>query len=183
MSMLSQLVLRPGEFGGCIPAIYFIYASRGPQTPPPSPLPSTNNHHPSDQLSKVLFLDRLQGLSQHLTDIGRRQFALDVFLTPDGHEDYHNEHRQSHGESQYETSDSLDSSPERKENRRHGTFHYGRRFNERDLLQALGPEDDDIRKATVVYVCGPPTMTDEVVALMRAQRGMSEERVMCEKWW
>lgn len=66
---------------------------------------------------------------------------------------------------------------------------YGRRFQEEDLVKALdgykmsgfGPEHD--RKNTVAYVCGPPKMTDEVVANLRSQPGMSDGRVLCEKWW
>ncbi|USW48527.1 Putative ferric reductase, NAD binding domain, FAD-binding domain, ferredoxin reductase-type [Septoria linicola] len=66
---------------------------------------------------------------------------------------------------------------------------FGRRFTEEDLVKALdgyktnvfGPEHD--RAGTVAYVCGPPKMTDQVVELLRGQSGMSEERVLCEKWW
>ena len=147
--MLAQIVLRPGEYGGAIPAVHFIYASRAPE--------------PSHSLSEVLFLDRLQDLSKHLKDIARRQFALDVFLTP-----YRKEGRQ---EQVHETDTSG----------RHGNFHRGRRFTHEDLLRALGPEGG--RQGTVVYVCGPPAMTDEVVDFMAGQQGMSSSRVMCEKWW
>lgn len=66
---------------------------------------------------------------------------------------------------------------------------YGRRFHDNDLVHALdgyktnlfGPEHD--RKNTVAYVCGPPKMTDDVVAMLRKQPGMSDDRVVCEKWW
>ena len=64
-----------------------------------------------------------------------------------------------------------------------------RRLNEGDLLRALdgytesrgGKEDN--RAGTVCYVCGPPTMTDQVVAFLARQPGMVPERVLCEKWW
>ena len=56
-----------------------------------------------------------------------------------------------------------------------------RRICHSDLLNALGPLDQ--RKGTVVYVCGPPKMIDEFVDVMRAAEGMSDERVLCEKWW
>ena len=151
--MLAQIVLRPGEYGGAIPAVHFLYASRGPQ--------------PGHTLSEVLFLDRLQELSQHLKNIGRRRFALDVFLTP-----YHKDSKQG-------------PLSEADTNTRHGNFHHGRRFTHEDLLHALGPEEEGEgrRRGTVVYVCGPPSMTDEVVEFMVSQRGMSKSRVMCEKWW
>ena len=56
-----------------------------------------------------------------------------------------------------------------------------RRILHSDLLDALGPERK--REGTVAYVCGPPKMTDEFVEMMKRAEGMSEERVLCEKWW
>lgn len=53
------------------------------------------------------------------------------------------------------------------------------RITQNDLLQALGAEDRDVLKATVIFVCGPPRMTDEMVAFARKQGA----RVYCEKWW
>lgn len=71
----------------------------------------------------------------------------------------------------------------------HGKFPnrtFARRIQTSDLVQALdglkeGSQDD--RSRTVCYVCGPPAMTDEFVAYLALQRGMSAERVLCEKWW
>ena len=70
----------------------------------------------------------------------------------------------------------------------HGKFPnrtFARRLAEDDLVRALdgyGKQASD-RSSTVCYVCGPPQMTDETVALLRKQPGMAEERVLCEKWW
>ncbi|KJX97964.1 oxidoreductase NAD-binding domain-containing protein 1 [Zymoseptoria brevis] len=66
---------------------------------------------------------------------------------------------------------------------------FGGRIQEIDLLKAIdgykknvfGPEHD--RKGTVALVCGPPKMTDEMVAYLQKQPGMSLDRVLCEKWW
>ncbi|KAK0271816.1 hypothetical protein LTR35_013292 [Friedmanniomyces endolithicus] len=66
---------------------------------------------------------------------------------------------------------------------------FGRRVTEADLVRAIdgyrtpmfGSEHD--RQGTVCYVCGPPRMTDEIVGFLSKQEGMSEERVLCEKWW
>ncbi|KAF2172927.1 hypothetical protein M409DRAFT_49436 [Zasmidium cellare ATCC 36951] len=66
---------------------------------------------------------------------------------------------------------------------------FGRRITEADLVRAIdgykqnvfGAEHD--RKNTVCYVCGPQKMTDEVVSFLRGQEGLSEERVLQEKWW
>lgn len=41
------------------------------------------------------------------------------------------------------------------------------------------------RSSSLVYVCGPPAMTDEFVALLTAKDGaaLDPEAVMLEKWW
>ncbi|KIW02583.1 uncharacterized protein PV09_06033 [Verruconis gallopava] len=62
-----------------------------------------------------------------------------------------------------------------------GWFH-DRRIEETDLRHALG-ENVSERSGTVVYVCGPPKMTDEIVAWFGKQDGLSDERIFCEKWW
>lgn len=66
---------------------------------------------------------------------------------------------------------------------------FARRLSEDDILPALdgypqqSTKDTSQRKGTVCYVCGPPDMTDSIVSLLSQQDGMSEERVLCEKWW
>src|SRR5207245_2381472 len=59
--------------------------------------------------------------------------------------------------------------------------HKARRIEYGDLLDCLGPEEE--RKKTVVYVCGPPRMTDEFVNVLGEALGMENRRVLCEKWW
>jgi NAD(P)H-flavin reductase len=53
------------------------------------------------------------------------------------------------------------------------------RIIEGELLRALGSEDKDVLKRTVCFVCGPPEMTDSVVAFLEKQGA----RTYCEKWW
>lgn len=65
--------------------------------------------------------------------------------------------------------------------RRKSVAHKARRIGEADLLEALGPEKE--RENTVVYVCGPPEMTDEFVEVLGKVHGMEGRRVLCEKWW
>lgn len=36
---------------------------------------------------------------------------------------------------------------------------------------------------TVCYLCGPPGMTDEFVALLKGLLGDGQERIFFEKWW
>jgi ferredoxin-NADP reductase len=50
-----------------------------------------------------------------------------------------------------------------------------------DLAEAVGKDKD----VAVVYVCGPPAMTDEFVAYLTSRDGlgMDPERVLFEKWW
>lgn len=56
-----------------------------------------------------------------------------------------------------------------------------RRFEEQDLIDAIGPVED--RGNVVAYVCGPPPMTDWAVSVLKGAKGMQSERVLCEKWW
>ena len=61
-------------------------------------------------------------------------------------------------------------------------WYHDRRIDEADLTAALG-DDTASRRETVVYVCGPPKMTDDLVAWFSHQSGMDPSRVLCEKWW
>jgi len=64
----------------------------------------------------------------------------------------------------------------------HGRFGiFERRFTTEEIVESLGPEGE--RDGTVAYICGPPSMTDEVVGALRNAKGMTDERVLCEKWW
>ena len=58
---------------------------------------------------------------------------------------------------------------------------YGRRITQQDLLLAVGPEER--RQSVVCYICGLPAMTDTFVAFLTGLEGLSEQRVLCEKWW
>lgn len=62
-----------------------------------------------------------------------------------------------------------------------GLRFHKRRLTHADLLEALGPAER--RSGVVCYICGPPTMTDELVAVAQTAEGMAEDLVLCEKWW
>ncbi|KAK0739555.1 hypothetical protein B0T21DRAFT_362852 [Apiosordaria backusii] len=56
-----------------------------------------------------------------------------------------------------------------------------RRIGLPDLAEAIGEEKDE----TVVYICGVPSMTDQLVEGLTSPQGlgMDEKRVLYEKWW
>ena len=56
-----------------------------------------------------------------------------------------------------------------------------RRISHADLTTALGSLKE--RNGVVAYVCGPAKMTDEFVDVLSTAEGMTEDRVLCEKWW
>ncbi|KAH9838200.1 oxidoreductase NAD-binding domain-containing protein 1 [Teratosphaeria destructans] len=66
---------------------------------------------------------------------------------------------------------------------------FARRMDADDLVRALdGFEGASLgaqygRAGTLCYVCGPQRMTDETVDFLRRQEGMTDGRVLCEKWW
>ncbi|OPB45057.1 hypothetical protein A0O28_0091950 [Trichoderma guizhouense] len=53
-----------------------------------------------------------------------------------------------------------------------------RRLTMEDVEAAIGDRED---QGTVVYVCGPPTMTDELVEKLAAV--VDPQRVLTERWW
>lgn len=56
-----------------------------------------------------------------------------------------------------------------------------RRMAETDLESVLGEASE--RAGVVCYVCGVPSMTDWAVDVLAKADRMSEESVLCEKWW
>jgi len=56
-----------------------------------------------------------------------------------------------------------------------------RRITNDDMLEVLGGVD--VRGSTVVYVCGVPTMTDELVDAAQQAPGMDPKKVLFERWW
>jgi ferredoxin-NADP reductase len=56
-----------------------------------------------------------------------------------------------------------------------------RRITKEDLLSALGNVEE--ARSTVVYICGVPLMTDELVEVAQQAAGMDPKRVLCERWW
>ena len=155
--------------------IHFLYSTRLPQTPTnTTPKPASSETTVESILSQVLFLPRLRQITQSLSHSARLRVALDLFVTdgrsgqPDGH-----------------PVDSLLASPP------HDFRVHPRRISGQDLQDAIfagsdGSKDDATRRSTVCYVCGPPTMTDETVNVLKEMLGGGEDasdRVLYEKWW
>jgi ferredoxin-NADP reductase len=105
---------------------------------------------------RILFYDRLKRIAEHWKENRDVDFQFILFETGTSSSSLSGAHQ-----------------PEVK--------HNSRRMVHADLFEALGPEDD--RANTVVYVCGPPSMTDEFVQLLQNAPGMEDRRVLCEKWW
>ncbi|KAI5458391.1 hypothetical protein BGZ63DRAFT_426794 [Mariannaea sp. PMI_226] len=59
---------------------------------------------------------------------------------------------------------------------------HARRLSHDDLRLAVG---EDGKATCIVYVCGPPMMTDELVQLLISPEGigLEESQVKTEKWW
>ena len=106
---------------------------------------------------RLLFLPRLMDLVAAAADVN---VTLSLFLT--GTDD---EGRIEHGRFPNRT--------------------FARRMSTEDLSLAIDgyKEDAHGRERTVCYVCGPQVMTDKFVQYLSRQDGMSEDRVLCEKWW
>ncbi|OBS27973.1 hypothetical protein FPOA_01913 [Fusarium poae] len=54
-----------------------------------------------------------------------------------------------------------------------------RRFTIHDVKEAIARYENE----SIVYVCGPAEMTDEIVDGLTKGGGMDKKRVMLEKWW
>lgn len=123
----------------------------------------------SGQMEKILFLDRLRAIfstarrKQHRKTFIRQE--LDLYLTGTTLENQARIHDKA--VRNYAICGRI------------GVFE--RRFTTEEIVESLGPEVE--RDGTVAYICGPPSMTDEVVEALRKAEGMADERVLCEKWW
>lgn len=134
------------------------------QLPPHLKLLYTTRLPPSGKLHTILFLNRLRNLfdpnPNHPNPHNHNKFKLFLTLPPPSEEP------------------PFLSWPVSTEGNRQ-TLH--RRISHGDLLDAVGGVSE--RGGTVVYVCGPPGMTDEFVGVLRGAEGMDGGRVFCEKWW
>lgn len=111
---------------------------------------------PYPEPKRILFLERIRAIFAAPEDGIRKDFSL--YLTGD-----------------YQPAGNIMRPPDP------NLGYLKRRFEHTDLIDHLPALEQ--RKGTVAYVCGPPKMTDDVVDFLKGLEGISEERVLCEKWW
>ena len=139
--------------GECPPCLEFLYSVRKDF---------------SSKASSILFIDRLRSIFR--PDFGPNH-GFKLFVTQGAKLPSHDDKKRIAA---------INSIQEDTEPINEGNTKF-RRFGEKDLIDAIGPVDR--RKSVVVYVCGPPPLTDWAVEVLRGAEGMEKERVLCEKWW
>lgn len=112
-------------------------------------------------LDQILFLPRLRQIIRSQLQSHRLCISLDLFLTD-----------------LTSTDATLSQTPA-------DLTIFPRRIQEHDLHSAaLGGDGKSNPQETVAYVCGPPSMTDEMVTLLQRLLGENDtQRVFFEKWW
>ncbi|KAF5877787.1 putative oxidoreductase nad-binding domain-containing protein 1 protein [Botrytis fragariae] len=120
----------------------------------PASIPAEGDRRGGETEEAILFLDRLQEIFKK-----REQWDLQLFAT---------------GSSQ-DTIKLSKTTP----NSNMETHH--QRISNNDIDLILGTMEEKSR--TIIYICGPPTMTDSMVSYIRNLPGIDPSRVLCEKWW
>ena len=143
---------------------------------------STIDAHTS--MDSALFLQRLETLfssKQFRSDSeDHKPYKLSVFLTPP----VQSNHTARWPENlRYQEEVAKQQASERARITSIGAQLETRRINQLDLLDSVETLDRQERKGMVAYVCGPPSMTDWAVSVLRKASGVVGERVLCEKWW
>ncbi|KAG5304619.1 FNR-like superfamily domain, iron-sulfur binding ferredoxin reductase [Histoplasma capsulatum G186AR] len=172
--MISHIFKDPSKLPHS-PAIHLLYSTRSPTQPGPG------GEDISKHLDQVLFFPRLRNIlhfqqsqpqphSQHQ----RQQQQEDSFLRLQFHLYITNLH-------------------EMPRNPPADFSLHKRRIKTTDLHEVIGGKSEAIRngyrsqaRRTVCYICGPPDMTDELVAGAEEVLGAGvgkEKSVFYEKWW
>ncbi|KAK1495618.1 hypothetical protein CABS01_01425, partial [Colletotrichum abscissum] len=156
MSIVSHLAEGVEGKGGCPYDVQFMYSTKVPSSASPPEESGEDNLLDSE---KILFMERLAAI------FGREKVRgqMRLFLTGLGP-------GIASGEPVLHCNE-MDVPFKR------------RRMGLEDVAEALGPEAE--RGDALVYVCGIPSMTDELVESLTSKSGLNlrPERVLCEKWW
>ncbi|KAI8627764.1 hypothetical protein F5Y19DRAFT_165567 [Xylariaceae sp. FL1651] len=169
IAMLGSLA----STGGGDYEVHFLYSLR---SPPEKNEPGT----PRRDARRMLFLEKIAGIFREKRVKGR----LQVFLTRGG---------SSSSSSPAAIAAAAEAAGEEEEGAEEDKmitcaggdlpFH-ARRCNADDVAEVLSTPAE--RRFAVVYICGVPTMTDELVARLTDREsgfGMEPHRVLCERWW
>ncbi|KAF4785262.1 hypothetical protein HER10_EVM0004380 [Colletotrichum scovillei] len=156
MSIVSYLAEGIEGKGGCPYDVQFMYSTKVPSSASPPEESGEGSHLDSE---KILFMERLAAIFGGEKVRGQMR----LFLTGLGP-------GTASGESVLQCNE-MDVPFKR------------RRMGLEDVAEALGPEAE--RGGALVYVCGIPSMTDELVESLTSKSGLNlrPERVLCEKWW
>ncbi|KAK1717200.1 NADH-cytochrome b-5 reductase [Colletotrichum lupini] len=156
MSIVSHLAEGVEGKGGCPYDVQFMYSTKVPSSASP---PEESGEDSLLDSEKILFMERLAAI------FGREKVRgqMRLFLTGLGP-------GIASGEPVLHCNE-MDVPFKR------------RRMGLEDVAEALGPEAE--RGDALVYVCGIPSMTDELVESLTSKSGLNlrPERVLCEKWW
>ena len=155
MSILSHLSKQPWHSSSVPETIRLLYSTRFLNHKSTASAPK--DRHQED-INSILFFPRLHRIFQNWNILGFGERKFELFLT----------------------SPLPSTSDEERSSLGPGLELRRGRITREDLRNALGPADE--REATVVYVCGPQDMTDEMVAFLEEDEGM-KGRVLAEKWW
>ncbi|TEY64849.1 hypothetical protein BOTCAL_0142g00060 [Botryotinia calthae] len=120
----------------------------------PTSIPAGGARKEEEAEEAILFLDRLQEIFKK-----RERWDLQLFATGSSHSTI--ELSNVNANSDMET--------------------HHRRISNLDIDLALGTKEE--KERTIVYICGPPTMTDSMVSYVRNLPGIDPSQVLCEKWW
>lgn len=120
----------------------------------PTSIPAGGERREGETGEEILFLDRLQKIFKK-----REKWDLQLFATGSSHNT--TELSKANANSNMKT--------------------HHRRISNLDIDVVLGTKEEKAR--TIVYICGPPTMTDSMVSYVRNLPGIDPSRVLCEKWW
>ena len=124
---------------------------------------------PSAGLAGILFLDRLTSMFKE----GKVKGRLRVFLTS-------YEGAEGGVRTTTTTTTTTETGYEELEEEMKGVEIKKGRISVDELIEAVKIGHDDEK---LVYICGPPRMTDEFVGLLVQGNVVDQNRIMTEKWW
>ncbi|EDN10271.1 predicted protein [Histoplasma mississippiense (nom. inval.)] len=175
ISMISHIFKDPSKLPHS-PSIHLLYSTRSPTQPGPG-------GDISKHLDQVLFFPRLRNILHSQQSQSQ----------PHPHPQHRRQHQQDDRFLRLQFHLYITNLHEMPRNPPADFSLYKRRIKTTDLHEVIGGKREAIRNAyrskgrrTVCYICGPPDMTDELVAGAEEVLGAGvgkERSVFYEKWW